>query len=112
MTSCLTRCHGPGWRDTRSDTVSIKRHNPKRDQNEREIVAALRLMGCKVLLLDQVDLLVLHQGSLYLMEVKTTKGRLTKSQEGLLAEGWPLHVVRTVDDALTILGISVWKGLS
>jgi hypothetical protein len=90
--------------------MSLKRHNPKRDKNEREIVAALRLLGCKVMLLDQVDLLVLHNEQLYLMEVKTAEGRMTKSQEALVKDGWPLYIVRTVDDALVALGISLWEG--
>ena len=90
--------------------MSLKRHNPKRDTNEREIVAALRLVGCKVMRLDQVDLLVLHNGRLYLMEVKTPEGRMTKSQEALVKDGWPLHIIRTVDDALATLGISLWEG--
>ena len=94
----------------RSDTVSIKRHNPKRDKNEREIVAALRLVGCKVMLLDQVDLLVLHNEQLYLMEVKAPDGRMTKSQEALVKEGWPLYIIRTVDDALSALDICLWEG--
>ena len=90
--------------------MSLKRHNPKRDKNEREIVAALRLLGCKVMLLDQVDLLVLHNEQLYLMEVKTAEGRMTKSQEGLVKDGWPLSIIRSVDDALAALGISLWEG--
>ena len=90
--------------------MSLKRHNPKRDKNEREIVAALRLLGCKVMLLDQVDLLVLHNEQLYLMEVKTAEGRMTKSQEGLVKDGWPLFIIRSVDDALAALGISLWEG--
>ena len=90
--------------------MSLNRHSKKRDANEREIVAALRLGGCKVLLLDAFDFLVLHNGGLYLMEVKMPDGRLTKSQHQLVRDGWPLGIVQSVDDALNILGICLWEG--
>lgn len=83
------------------------RRAAKRDQNEPEIVAALRALGAFVWLLDQpVDLLVGYRGRWHLLEVKRPKvGRLTEGQRELvrLSTGGaipPVHVVKTPGEAL------------
>lgn len=84
--------------------MSIRRHNAKRDANEGQIIAALEAMGCQVYRMDRpVDLLILHRGVLHLVEVKTKRGTLTKDQK-LFAEWWPIHILRSVDDAITLFG--------
>jgi len=84
--------------------MSLNRYNAKRDANERPIVEAYRRAGAKVLLLDQVDLLVLYKGKLFLREVKMPNGRLTKAQERLIAEGWPVECVEDPIEALKGIG--------
>lgn len=80
--------------------MSIRRYNAKRDANESGIIAALEALGCVVYRLDTpVDLLVLYRGAVHLVEVKTKRGTLTKGQS-LFAENWPIHILRSVDDAL------------
>lgn len=72
----------------------------KRDANEAGIVAALEACGCLVYRLDKpVDLIVSRRGTIHLVEVKTSKGRLTADQRAF-AEYWPIIVLRSVDDAI------------
>ena len=89
----------------------------KTDANQAEIVRMLRLAGCGVLDLSRVgcgcpDLLV-HSPSyphrMTLLEVKNLGGRgttLTPDQVKFHAE-WkaPIHVVKSVDEALDAVGI-------
>lgn len=97
----------------------------KRDQNEKEIVAALRARGASVTLLDQAgvpDLLVGLHGRTFLLEVKVSsrkdgKGHSNKSKggEGELTaaqvkwwQGWtgshPI-IVHSVEEALAAIGV-------
>lgn len=76
----------------------------KRDANEPEIVAALKKIGAKIMRLDDVDLLVNYRGKIYLLEVKTPEGKLTKSQRDLLDDGWPIHIVRDIGGAYLAVG--------
>lgn len=85
--------------------MSIKRWNTKRDSTEAAIVNALRLGGCHILRLDSFDLLVLRGCHLYALEIKSEKGRLKPSQKALISEGWPLHIVRTPEEALKAVGL-------
>jgi hypothetical protein len=81
--------------------VSLSRKNPRRDANEPEIVQALEAVGADVYRLSGrglPDLLVRFRGVLYAGEVKTAKGRLRASQGAF-------PVWRTVDDALTAIGV-------
>jgi len=84
-----------------------------RDLNETEIVDGLRgIPGVRVYLIDRpCDAIVGFQGSVYLMEFKSRTGRLTASQVAFHAEWYGMvHVVRTLEDALTVLGIKVSGG--
>ena len=83
------------------------RHRLRRDANEKEIVQALRDAGAYVVRLHMpVDLLVGYRGTNFLIEVKTEKGRFTKSQR-LLLSVWPgqAYVVWTPEEALAVIGI-------
>lgn len=83
------------------------------DGNHKSIVEALRRVGCRVLDLSRVgdgcpDLLVsLPQRGrvpeLMLMEVKTSRGKMNAAQRIFEADGWPVFVVRSVDDALRLV---------
>jgi len=48
------------------------------------------------------DLLALKGESLRLVEVKSDKGKLTAWQALLQLEGWPIHILRSVDDAIAL----------
>ncbi len=87
----------------------------KVDANHHAIVVALRRVGCRVLDLSRVgqgcpDLLVSlpkprDLPTLVLIEVKTAKGRQTQDQVNFEAAGWPVFMVRSVDEALKVVGI-------
>jgi len=81
------------------------------DENQREIVDALRRAGCSVVDLHELghavpDLLVGRQGRNYLLEVKSLIGRLTGKQPEW-HEAWrgQAAIVRTVDEALAAVGV-------
>lgn len=83
----------------------------KRDANQAEIVEALRKAGASVHDLADVgkgfpDLLVGYAGREWLMEVKAPDGELTPDQVDFI-QTWhgAVHVVRSVDDALAMIGI-------
>ena len=83
---------------------------PKRvDNNQAEIVEALRAVGCTVQHLHEVgkgcpDLLVGIAGRNYLIEVKSEKGRLTGAEFEWHAR-WKghVHIIRTVEMALELV---------
>jgi hypothetical protein len=78
----------------------------KKDLNQAAIVAALRAIGCEVLILNQEgipDLLVHHRGQWIPIEVKRPRGHLTALQGQLRKRAW-FPVVSTVGEALAIMG--------
>lgn len=82
----------------------------RRDANEAEIVAAMRRCGASVVRMSipgAPDLLVGFRGNTFLVEVKAPKGKLTGPQEHWIMQwrGGDVHVVRTIDDALRLLGV-------
>ncbi len=80
--------------------VSLSRRNPRRDANEKALVAGWQAIGAKVYRVSGKglpDVLVLHRGILRGFEIKTAKGRLTEHQGE-----WP--VIRTMDEALKAIG--------
>ena len=90
--------------------MSLKRWAAKRDQNEGEIVAALRQVGAQVEILSGkgvCDLLVLHRGRLFLLEIKTSSGRTTAAQQHRSRLGWPVIEARTVIEALHAIGVQI-----
>lgn len=85
--------------------MSLNRQDARRDENEPEIVAALELAGCRVKRGNWVDLIAQRGSQTFLIEVKTQRGRLTGLQRALIAQGWKIHVVRTVTEALQAVGL-------
>ncbi len=75
----------------------------KRDSNEKEIIHDLRYCGYKVMQLDKFDLLVYGRGTFWIMDVKSESGKPTASQLKMLDDGWPLHFVKTSEEALAIV---------
>ena len=78
------------------------------DGNHGDIVDALRRCGWRVQSLAALgggvpDLLVYRTGQpLRLLEVKAKNGVITKAQEEFMADGWPVTIVRSVDDVLEL----------
>ena len=91
--------------------MTLHRRNPKRDQNEADIVNALARAGAFVSQLSgegMPDLLVIFRGNIYLVEVKAPKGKLTPAQieyhARALNEGVKVNIAHTPLEALQIIG--------
>jgi Holliday junction resolvase len=84
------------------------------DDNQRDIVKALRKVGCNVLSLAALgegapDLLVQKSNVLFLLEIKDgskfpSQRKLTPHQVKFHKD-WVVHVVNDTDDALEAVGI-------
>jgi DNA-binding transcriptional regulator PaaX len=79
------------------------------DGNQTAIVSALRRTGWLVQSLAGLgfgvpDLMVYHRATdrMLLLELKTARGRITPQQRRLLDEGWPILIVRSVEEALAL----------
>lgn len=89
--------------------MTIKRWAAKRDDNEPQIVSALRRAGCLVHLIDVPDLFVqTPDGRHWGLEVKTDDGTLTARQKTMKRNGWRIPIVRTPEEALR--AIQLLKG--
>lgn len=80
------------------------------DDNQREIVVALRQVGARVAITSSVghgypDLTVLFRDEIYLLEVKTAQGRLTPEERDFQAL-WPVSIVKTPKEALEAIHAS------
>ena len=84
------------------------RRRARVDSNHGDIVTALRRLGWKVVSLASVgqgvpDLLAYRTGQpLRLLEVKTNSGVVTPAQEAFMADGWPVTIVRSIDDVVAL----------
>ncbi len=83
------------------------RRAAKVDDNQKEIVEALRRVGLSVICLHAIgkgcpDLLVSSPTSMWLIEVKTLKGKLTPDQEKFHRDwrGTPILIVRDPVEAI------------
>ena len=92
--------------------MASPRWQKKPDANQQDIVEALRKVGAKVYDASRwgggfPDIVVGHKSCLYLMELKTFSGKLTKDQKKFHTE-WTgyISVVRTVKEALQAIGVS------
>ena len=82
------------------------RKRAKVDSNQAEIVEAMRKAGWQVVSLAALgggvpDLLCAKGLAVKLIEVKSATGHLTPWQVRF-HQGWPVQVVRTVEDALAL----------
>jgi hypothetical protein len=90
--------------------MSLKRWSARRDDNEAPIVSVLQQCGalvCPLSIAGMPDLLVCHRGRLLLLEVKRPRRALNDAQQRQAALGWPVTVVRSVSEALAVLGMTV-----
>jgi hypothetical protein len=76
------------------------------DANAKAIREGLEAVGATVDPRCPLDYLVGFRGRTYVLEVKTAKGKLREKQTKFLAT-WKgqAAVVRTLDDALTVIGV-------
>ena len=79
----------------------------KVDRNHADIVDALRKCGWLVRSLASQgdgfpDLVVARGAVVRLVEVKAGRGSLTGAQQQFMADGWPVTIVRSVDDVLEL----------
>jgi hypothetical protein len=85
------------------------RRAARRDGNEPEIVRALEDIGVRVRRVSAggvPDLLCWTRAEGYrVLEVKTETGRLTPAQRVFREQGFPVLVVRSVEDALRAYGV-------
>jgi Holliday junction resolvase len=78
------------------------------DANHREVVDTIRQLGVTVRDLSGVgdgipDCVVLLRGRAVFVEIKTTRGKLKPKQLAFQAEGWPVRVIRSVDEAIQMI---------
>ena len=84
----------------------------RRDDNEQEIVNALRKAGAYVEYMHNFDLLVAFRGQWHRLEVKDgnkppSKQKLTKHEQKLIKElgdRAPVHIVNSIESALKAIG--------
>ena len=78
------------------------------DQNQAAIVEALRAVGWKVQSTADIgsgfpDLVIARGHDIRLVEVKQLKGTLTADQQAFIVrDGWPVRIIRSVDEALSL----------
>ena len=94
------------------------RRNAKVDVNQPDIVKALRRSGASVIITSQLknafDILVIFQGKTFIVEIKDgslppSRHKLTegeaKCKESVERAGGQYHVVKSVDEALQMIGV-------
>ncbi len=89
----------------------MSKYARKVDDNQADIVAALRGAGRQVVLMHAVgggfpDIIACRHGHAHFIEIKSRKGRLTPAQK-VFFEAWcgpVIHIVRSVDEALEAVG--------
>ena len=83
----------------------------KVDANHGEIVQALRSVGVSVQSLANIghgcpDIVAAKGSMTWMIEIKGAKGKLTPDQIKFIGAGaGTVHIVRTVDDALQLVGV-------
>lgn len=83
------------------------RRRARTDANHRELLAALRRCGWTCQSTHQLgagfpDAVCHRAGVVKLVEFKRAKGALTEAQEAKQIAGWPIIVVRSVEDCAAL----------
>lgn len=88
----------------------MSKYARKVDDNQADIVAALRAVGQQVVLMHAVgggfpDIIACRNGRAHFIEIKSAKGRLTPAQKVFFAEwqGPEIRIVRSVDEAIGVV---------
>ena len=102
------------WEQEQEREREMSKHTKraaKRDDNEKEIIQALRAAGAFVQALSEIDLLVGHRGAWHLIEVKDgnkspSRRKLTFDEMQFVLDiknRAPVHVVVNVEQALDVI---------
>lgn len=83
------------------------RKHGRKDGNHAELERVLRQLGylvfdCSGMGDGYPDLTVARGGVVRLLEVKTSEGTLTKTQQRFIQLGWPVTIVRSIDDLVAL----------
>lgn len=83
------------------------RRRARTDRNHAEIVQALRQVGWHVFDTSRLgngfpDLVIHRGGPVRLVELKDKGGALTAAQELFIKTGWPVTILRSVDEAINL----------
>ena len=88
--------------------MSAKRgHRGRVDGHHAEVLDTLRSLGWLTLSLAEIgrgcpDALAYRQGIWRLIEVKQPSGKLTLPQVAFIQKGWPVDIVRGMDDVVKL----------
>lgn len=90
--------------------ASSMKFRHRKDTTHQPIVDALEAAGWLTKNCAQldgwVDVTALSpRKRLFLLELKTGPGKLRESQSKLIADGWPVLVIRSVDEALALIQV-------
>lgn len=83
--------------------MSLSRYAKKRDAIEPFVIGVARKKGWKVIQHDKYDLELFRNGVRIMAEVKSGQKALTPRQQALIDDGWPLVVIRSVEEAEELL---------
>ena len=88
----------------------MSKYARKVDANQPEIIDALTYAGCNVTDMSAAgngftDLFVTRAGVHYILECKSSTGKLTTPQALFHAKHKPVHTVRTPEQALKAVGL-------
>jgi hypothetical protein len=89
--------------------VSLNRYAKRKDENQPQIVKALRDVGAKVRIQDFPDLAVKYRGKLHWLEVSNpqNKYRKRKAEQLEFLREWEIPIVETEMEALLAIGAKV-----
>ena len=74
------------------------------DATAKDLIAAAKKFGAQYMPQDgTVDGILYHKGELYLVDFKSKGATLTDGQAKLVAAGWPIKFVSTVEQLVEIL---------
>lgn len=88
--------------------MSLYRRNPRRDANERDIIAALEAIGAKVEQRLRTDLIVKFRGQIHLLEVSNPDNKYRQREQEQLdfLTAWQIPIVNTAEEAMQAIGAS------
>ena len=80
-------------------------YNKRTDTAAKPLIAAVKQLGARYLPLNSViDGIVEHRGRVLLVDWKTPGHEtLTPTQAKLVAAGWPIHFISTIEQLQTLL---------
>lgn len=86
--------------------MSLNRYAKRKDENQTEIVKALRQVGALVHIQDFPDLTVKHRGQLHWLEIGNPENKYRKRTQKQIdfIKRWEIPIVQTKFEALLAIG--------